>query len=593
MSDGESGTGDRSDSSGTNTDSGREETPPDAVADVTRDPDNPVPGRKIRRLHEVATAMQTATSVEDIYALTVDAAVDILGFDWCAVEVAVEGYFEVAAVSEEAPMDVGTRPITTDHGVTGDVYMRGESSVIHDTHANPDSDPTLEEFRSGLTVPLGDRGVFQGISSETAFFDEDDLELAELLIAHTTAALDRVEETERLNELNRATRQLLAAETHEAVAREGCEIASSVLNTPLTTVYYHENALVPMAATETAREVLDGPETVESGDHPAWTAIADGKTVRRHDESAEQPLDWEGLYVPLGDHGVLRVGSPVQGAFDESNVALAETLAANIEAAFARADREQRRREQARQLQRQNERLDRFASIVSHDLRNPLHVAATRAALARDERDSEHLASLEDALERMETIIDDTLSLARKGQAVEETESVSLNGVASRSWNQVETGGASLEIVGDEVVRADPDRLRNVFENLFRNVVEHGSTSPDSQACQDAVEHDSTSPRSSSTREDAVEHGVNGESNGLAVRIGRLPGGFYVEDTGQGIPVDRREEVFDLGHSGDKDGTGFGLAIVAEIVESHGWEVEITESDEGGTRFEITGVGVE
>jgi signal transduction histidine kinase len=106
------------------------------------------------------------------------------------------------------------------------------------------------------------------------------------------------------------------------------------------------------------------------------------------------------------------------------------------------------------------------------------------------------------------------------------------------------------------------------------------------------VEHGSTSPRSSSTREDAVEHGVNGEPNGLAVRIGRLPGGFYVEDTGQGIPVDRREEVFDLGHSGDKDGTGFGLAIVAEIVESHGWEVEITESDEGGTRFEITGVGV-
>jgi signal transduction histidine kinase len=228
----------------------------------------------------------------------------------------------------------------------------------------------------------------------------------------------------------------------------------------------------------------------------------------------------------------------------------AETLAATIEAAFARADREQRRREQAEQLQRQNERLERFASIVSHDLRNPLHVAATRAALARDEHDSEHLASLEDALERMEAIIDDTLSLARKGKTVEETEPVSLRRIALQSWDQVETGGASLEAVGDEVVQADPDRLRSVFENLFRNAVEHGPTSPASQA-----------------RQDAVEHGVDGEPDDLGVRVGHLPGGFYVEDTGQGIPAEGRRDVFDLGYSSDEDGTGFGLAIVKEIVE--------------------------
>ncbi|PSP39844.1 hypothetical protein BRC66_04445, partial [Halobacteriales archaeon QH_2_66_30] len=527
---------------------------------------------------------------EEIYELTVDAAVDILGFDWCAVEIATEGRFEVVAVSEEAPLEVGVQPITTDHGVTGEVYMNGESEIIGDVRNHARAEPTLEEFRSALTVPIGDRGVFQGISSEPYFFDEDDLELAELLITHTTATLDRVEETQRLNKLNRATRQLMTAETHEAVAEEGCDIASAVLNAALTVVFYHdEGLLVPMAATATASEVLEGPRPIEgpddgSGDSPRWAAMAQGETVR---DTAVDDDRWELLNVPLGEQGVLCVGSRVQGAFGGGDVVLAETLAANIEAAFTRADREQRRREQARQLQRQNERLDRFASIVSHDLRNPLHIASTRAALAREEPDGEHVEAIQNALDRMETIIDDTLSLARQGKTVEETEPVSLSKVAARSWDQVDTAGAGLEIVSDATVQADADRLQNVFENLFRNAVEHGSTSPRSHAPEDAVEHGSTSRQPPA--DDAVEHGST-EPSPLSVRIGTLPEGFYVEDTGSGIPAGEREQVFDLGYSSDPDGTGFGLAIVTEIVESHGWSVTVTDSDAGGARFEISGV---
>jgi len=568
MGDGEPGAGGKPDAGDTGTGSSFE-----------GDADDPVPGRKIRRLHEVATAMQTATSIEEIYELTVDAGVDILGFDWCAIELAIEGYFEVAAVSEASPLEVGARPITTDHGVTGDAYIDGESNIIRDTHANPDAEPTLETFRSGLTVPIGDRGVFQGVSSETQYFDEEDLELAELLLTHTTAALDRVEETQRLSELTRATRQLMTAETHEAVAEEGRDIASSVLNVPLTVVFYHNDGLlVPMAATDVAREVLDGPIPIERSDdgsqeRPVWTAMDEGEPVR-----VTRTLDgdrWEQLFVPLGEQGVLCVGSRVQGAFGENDAVLAETLAANIEAAFTRADREQRRREQAAQLERQNERLDRFASIVSHDLRNPLHIAATRAALAREEHDSEHIASVEDALDRMETIIEDTLSLARQGRTVEETEPVPLSKVASRSWDQVETRGAPLEIVSDGVVEADPDRLRNVFENLFRNAVEHSSTSPPSNADDEAISQE-----------------ADGGPEPPCVRIGTLESGFYVEDTGSGIPPENREEVFDLGYSSEPDGTGFGLAIVEEIVESHDWAIRVTESDAGGARFEITGVEI-
>ncbi|WP_302080020.1 PAS domain S-box protein [Salinibaculum rarum] len=213
------------------------------------------------------------------------------------------------------------------------------------------------------------------------------------------------------------------------------------------------------------------------------------------------------------------------------------------------------RKERERRLQRQNDRLDQFAGIVSHDLRNPLNVASGRLELARDESDSDHLEHVADALDRMETLIEDTLTLARDGQTVAETEPVAVDTLAENCWDTVATGDTAATLdVGDPLcIEADADRLQQVLENLFRNAIEHG-------------------------REDVTIH------------IGRLDDGFYVEDDGPGIPEDRRDDVFQPGETFDPAGTGFGLAIVREIVEAHGWTVAVTEGTDGGARFEITGV---
>lgn len=66
--------------------------------------------------------------------------------------------------------------------------------------------------------------------------------------------------------------------------------------------------------------------------------------------------------------------------------------------------------------------------------------------------------------------------------------------------------------------------------------------------------------------------------------------GIYFEDTGEGIPVDKREDVFDSGYTTGSAGIGIGLAIVEGVVQSHGWSISVTESAEEGSRFEITGV---
>jgi len=213
-------------------------------------------------------------------------------------------------------------------------------------------------------------------------------------------------------------------------------------------------------------------------------------------------------------------------------------------------------------LERQATRLEEFASIVSHDLRNPLNVAQTRTKLARQETGSPHLDDAVRAHERMAALIEDLLTLARLGDRIAETESVALGHFVERCWADAPTADATLRVETDRTVRADRSRLRQLVENLVRNSVEHGSTS------------------SRPTTDDA----------GVAVTVGNLADGFYVADDGTGIPEADRDDVFEAGYSTADAGTGFGLRIVEQVADAHGWTVDVTESADGGARFEIRGV---
>ncbi len=229
------------------------------------------------------------------------------------------------------------------------------------------------------------------------------------------------------------------------------------------------------------------------------------------------------------------------------------------------------RRERERQLRRQNERLEEFAAIVSHDLRNPLNVARGELSLARSAVDNDHLGTVDEALGRMESLIEDTLALARQGQAVSEPEPVDLGSLAEGCWGLVETGSASLRIEDPGRVMGDPDRVRQILENLFRNSIDHAG---------------------GWTTGEPGDQEQPGETDQVAVRIGPLPDGegYYVEDDGPGIPAEDRESVFDPGFSTDSAGSGFGLAIVQTIARAHDWSVTVTESEAGGARFEFAGV---
>ena len=255
------------------------------------------------------------------------------------------------------------------------------------------------------------------------------------------------------------------------------------------------------------------------------------------------------------------------------------------------------RKERERELRRQNERLEEFAAIVSHDLRNPLQVAAGRLELARDEHESEDLDAAADAIDRSRTLVDDLATLTREGTTRSDPEPVDLASAARECWAHVDADAARLVVDADRVVLALPGGLDRLLENLLRNSVEHGSTSPHSNARGDGIEHGVADGRGPPDSPGGQEHsGPESEDSGdnaaptLTVTVGLLKNGFYVEDDGRGIDPDDRETVFDPGYSTSETGTGFGLRIVEQVADAQGWSVQATEGTDGGARFEVTGV---
>ena len=203
-----------------------------------------------------------------------------------------------------------------------------------------------------------------------------------------------------------------------------------------------------------------------------------------------------------------------------------------------------------------NRQLEDFTSIVTHDLRNPMNVAMARLTMLRNRFDdgdaTDHIDVTADALNRMNDLIEGVRTLVRE-TTVTDAETVAVDGLARDAWETVETDAGALVVEEELDIVADEQRLRQLFENLFRNSVEHGE-------------------------------------EGVTVEVGRVDDGFYVADDGPGIPSEHRREVFDSGFSTSSGGTGLGLKIVSEIVSAHGWCIDVTESADGGARFEVSGV---
>jgi len=361
---------------------------------------------------------------------------------------------------------------------------------------------------------------------------------------------DRRARQEILRELHEVATELPEYDSVDAICERTVEAAETVLEFDYCVITIAEGdrmRLVALSEDFPGREFDSLPIDDSFAGHTYRTgesAVVDN--ISTNPIANPQGPYKSGLSIPIGGHGTCQMISESEGAFDEEDKELAELLVAHTKTALDRLTREI-------ELREQNERLDQFASVVTHDLRNPLNVAKGRLELGQESDDGEHLDIALDALDRMDALIDSLLTLARDGEDLGTIQEVSLGNLAQSCWRTVETKTATLETGRDATLRADRLRLQQLLENLMRNAVDHGG-------------------------------------DDVTVEVGALDGGLYVADDGPGIPAEERADVFDLGHSTDRSGTGFGLAIVKRIVDAHGWEIEVDRSEAGGARFVITGV---
>ncbi|ARS91374.1 histidine kinase N-terminal 7TM domain-containing protein [Natrarchaeobaculum aegyptiacum] len=234
------------------------------------------------------------------------------------------------------------------------------------------------------------------------------------------------------------------------------------------------------------------------------------------------------------------------------------------------------RNERERELERTNQRLDEFVGVISHDLQNPLGLAKNYTRLASQSGSPEDVRMVADVLDRMERMIQRFLTMARAGTTITETEPVEFATVARDSWDATATEGSTLEceLPADWTVDGDYYRLRHVFENLFRNAIVHNDRPVTVRVGALGLD------------DSAVQY-LDEFADGGDRKAAGDPAGVFVEDDGAGIPESIRPFVFERGHTTSDDGAGFGLAIVRDVVEAHGWRVTVEDGRDGGARFEI------
>lgn len=296
-------------------------------------------------------------------------------------------------------------------------------------------------------------------------------------------------------------------------------------------------------------DTLTGIEdsTTEQGFDSGSVRLLDASECSEYDrlhQSGDVPAATSAVVIPIPalDHAAVLhlytdgdISHPDAG---ETFTRVTELLAAGFD-----------HRETERELQRERDRLEALRSLVSHDLGNPINIAAGRLDLVRTECDSEHIEHVESALEQLESLADEGLLFVKAGRELDEQSEIALDSIATDCWELIDDPDATLS-AEPITVYAEPERLRMLLNQLFDNAVVH-SDDP------------------------------------VTVNVGPLTDerGFYVEDDGPGIPAGELEYVFDRGYTTVSERDGHGLALVDEIAGTLGWEVEFADAD--GTRLEI------
>lgn len=303
-------------------------------------------------------------------------------------------------------------------------------------------------------------------------------------------------------------------------------------------------------------DVTNRDKGVLAGADPATLFLADAAAVR----------DWLDTVVAEGTETVELEVEADDGATYEFTGSLVDCRREDAQYVCAIGRDVSDRLATERELARSNEELERFAYVVSHDMKEPLRMVSSYLQLLDrryeddlDEDAREFVDYAVDGAERMRQMIDDLLTYSRAGRGDTDLEHVDCGDVLGtvRRNLRVALDENDADLVADDLptVVGVRNQLVQLFQNLVDNAIKHAEDSP------------------------TIKVTAKREDRGWA---------FEVADDGPGIPPDEREEVFELFSGSDDDSTGIGLAVCRKIVERHGGAIDVESTDGKGTTVRFT-----
>ncbi len=506
---------------------------------------------KIEELHYAVNRIEKSKNEQEIYHLAIKIAENILDFDIAEFMVKSKDELVVKAKSYSDPTEDDR--IGIEEGIAGRTYKHGSSYIIGDIPNYFKSEPTNEDYKSGISVPVGKYGVFQAISTEKDNFDQNDLDLAEILISHVTEKLKNISnekkikrESEKIERLHKFAANLESCLEKERVFELITEAGENILDLDICKTYISKDddllikkhsSMYTQSSRSLAKKLAD-------------KTYDEDKILTENDiENIESTENFKSIIsMPIASYGVFQAISKDKKAFDQEDTKLSKLLIDHAVEALNRIQSESRE--------------EFLLTLLRHDLKNKNNITRGYISIIQDMDIDDKQKTF---LEKASTSCEESMSLIKKV------------GMLRKIDKEKEKKEINIH-----------HSLNQALDNLYK-IAEEKNIKIDYEKCSNKV---SAGPLLKEAFSNIIENCLE-HSDGSHIKIYSNDYDrsieLIIEDDGKGISDDKLNKVFKRGFKGrNSGGLGIGMYIVKSIIDNYDGNINLGKSELGGARFEIT-----